>query len=198
MLGYLIGSFPTAYLLVKWKSRLDIRESGSGNVGAMNTFDVTGSKFLGAIVLVIDLLKGALSVWVSSILLSNDFWVLGVGGIGAMVGHNYSPWIRFKGGRGLATAAGVLLIVSWVFVVMWCMIWILMFAFSRHIHLSNIVASIVSPLIVFVTPAALWTSIWMPSSGMSNTFMLCSFMCILILARHTKQMSELLKFSNKS
>ena len=153
LLGFFIGSLPTAYLLVKWKARIDIRHAGSGNVGAMNTFDVTGSKLLGIVVLCIDLMKGVVAVVLSSSVLGSGFWVGGIAGIASVIGHNYSPWLKFHGGRGLATAAGVLIATGWIAVLLWCTLWGIVYGVSKHIHTANIVACILAPLFMFVAPA---------------------------------------------
>ena len=117
--GYLVGSFPTGYLLVKRKSNLDITVSGSGNAGAFNASVVTGSKVLGIAVGLIDGLKGAAAVLIGELLLPG-FWGSAVGVLGAVIGHNYPVWLRFKGGRGLATACGGLLLLGPSYVIVWC------------------------------------------------------------------------------
>src|SRR5512140_1590079 len=108
--GYLLGSFPTAYILVRWKSKTDIRMVGSGNVGGLNSYVVTKSKALAAIVVLIDALKGVAAVLIAPLITGDSFIFMAAAGIGAVLGHNFPVWLRFKGGRGLATAAGVLAI----------------------------------------------------------------------------------------
>jgi glycerol-3-phosphate acyltransferase PlsY len=184
IIGYLAGSFPTAYLLVKWKTRIDIRHAGSGNVGAMNTFEVSGSTLLGVVVLVIDLLKGVLAVFLSSFVIGDEFWVMGMGGLGAITGHSYSVWMKFRGGRGLATALGVILTFGWVFVVMWCVPWAVVYLLSKDIHLSNITASIVGPVILIATPDSLWKTTLPLFSDSVNFQHLIIFICLLLVVRH--------------
>ena len=184
IIGYLAGSFPTAYLLVKWKSSIDIRHAGSGNVGAMNTFVVSGSTSLGVAVLVIDLLKGVLAVLLSSSLFGHEFWAMGLGGLGAITGHSYSVWLKFRGGRGLATALGVILAFGWVFVVMWCIPWAVVYLVSKDIHLSNITASIVGPVILIATPDRLWKMTLPLFSDSTNFQYLVIFICLLLVVRH--------------
>ncbi|MEK6565125.1 MAG: glycerol-3-phosphate acyltransferase, partial [Bacteroidota bacterium] len=103
--GYLIGSIPTAFLVVKRTAGVDIRQSGSGNVGGYNAFTVTRSKSIGFVVGVLDGVKGLVAVFVASLtgeMVSLQMLAL----FGAVLGHNYPVWLRFKGGRGLATACG--------------------------------------------------------------------------------------------
>ena len=184
IIGYFVGSIPTAYLLVRWKSRIDIRHAGSGNVGAMNTFEVSGSTALGVAVLVIDLLKGVLSVLLNALFFGNEFWAMGMGGLGAIAGHNYSVWLKFKGGRGLATALGVILSLGWIFVVMWCVPWVVIYLISKDIHLSNITASIVGPVILVAIPDRLWKMTLPLFSDSINFQYLIIFICLLLVVRH--------------
>lgn len=196
LLGYFVGSLPTAFLLVRWKRGLDIRNAGSGNVGAMNTYDVTRSRLLGAVVLLVDLLKGILAVFLSSMLLANDFWTMGVGGIGAMLGHNYSLWLRFRGGKGLATAAGVMLVLGWIFVAVWCTIWIIIYSLSKDIHRANILASVGSPLVLLFTPERI-LSVASAASSSAHLVPLVLIICSLILLRHYESILLLLKTPTK-
>lgn len=196
LLGYCIGSFPTAYLLVKRKAGLDIRTQGSGNVGAMNTYDVTGSKALGVAVLLIDLIKGVVAVFCVSLLIGSDYWIMGSGGIGAIIGHNYTPWLKFKGGRGLATAAGVMLMLGWVFVVVWITMWVIIYLSSKNIHMGNILSSFGSPVVVFMIPEKFLAALIAPSPV--NSFLYLSIIvCTLILIRHYDVMPDLLKSFHK-
>ena len=150
--GYFIGSLPTAYLLVKWKARSDIRSAGSGNVGAMNAYDVTGSRTLGAAVMVIDMLKGVCAVTVALGFCGGENRCAGLAGIAAMVGHNYPVWLGFKGGRVLATGAGVMLMFGWLTIVIWCALWMVHYLIFKNIHMANIIASVVSPFVLLIIP----------------------------------------------
>ena len=195
-LGYLIGSFPTAFLLVKWTARLDIRVAGSGNVGALNAFDVTRSKLLGALVLLIDLAKGSAAVWADSMLFGHGLWIMGFAGLGSIAGHNYPVWLRFKGGRGLATAAGVMLVLNWALVVLWCLAWLAMYAYTRSVHSANIAASILSPALTL--PAL---RIVRPEAGGPESvdcMLLMSMICLLILLRHLRYFAEFRKLFHTS
>jgi glycerol-3-phosphate acyltransferase PlsY len=139
-LGYLIGSIPTAFLLVRWKSNVDIRQVGSGNVGALNSLLVTGSKLVGGLVLLIDLAKGGAAVLLASTLFG-AFDAEAAAGASAIVGHNYPLWLGWKGGRGLATAAGVMLIISWPVVGIWGGLWVLGFGLTKDVNVGSAIAS---------------------------------------------------------
>jgi acyl phosphate:glycerol-3-phosphate acyltransferase len=110
ILSYLIGSFPTAYVIGKRARNIDISRSGSGNIGARNAYEVTGSKSIGISVGAIDILKGFIVT-----LVSTNAFGLAIGLTAAffvVLGHNYSIFMKFKGGRGLATGAGALLVLQ--------------------------------------------------------------------------------------
>ena len=188
LLGYFIGSFPTAYLLVKWKFRIDIRKAGSGNVGAMNAIDVTRSKLFGLLVLFIDLLKGVVAVSLVAAVFSHDFWTVGIGGLGSIIGHNYSPWLNFRGGRGLATAAGVMFVLGWFIVALWCVIWSVSYAASRNIHVSNILALIISPIAIIAAPEHYLNMLVDPHTGMGGFSYFVVIVCMVVLLRHVQPM----------
>jgi glycerol-3-phosphate acyltransferase PlsY len=154
-MGYLIGSIPAAFLLVKWKSRVDIRTVGSGNVGTLNSYEVTNSKFVGVAVLLLDLLKGATGALVPQAILGNDFLYGAAGGIAVVLGHNFPVWLRFKGGRGLAPAAGVFFVIGWTFVAMWCVSWGIGFLLFKKVNIGNVLASLIALLFIVVAPASI-------------------------------------------
>ena len=106
-LAFLIGSIPTAYWYAKFFHNIDIRKHGSGNVGATNSLRILGKK-AGIVVLVIDLLKGLIPVLIAKHLEFQDFQILLIG-IFAILGHIFNPFLGFKGGKGIATAFGVIL-----------------------------------------------------------------------------------------
>ena len=108
-LGYLCGSVPFGLLLARRFAGKDVREAGSGNIGATNVARVAGKK-LGAVVLLLDALKGALPVLAARLLVEGQWWHAGVA-IAAVLGHVFPPWLKFKGGKGVATAAGVLAVL---------------------------------------------------------------------------------------
>ncbi|MBI5217095.1 MAG: glycerol-3-phosphate acyltransferase [Ignavibacteriae bacterium] len=187
-LGYLLGSFPTAYLFVKQATRLDIRESGSKNVGAMNAFEVSNSKLTGTLVMLIDIVKGTLAVVFSAQLFGwQNGLAIGLSGIASIVGHNYPVWLNFRGGRGLSTTAGVMLVLSWLFVVIWCSVFAFGYKLFDDIHKANIFASVVSPLAMFLLPERLLKATLLPSIT-SEVAVIVSFVaCVLILLRHADQ-----------
>ncbi len=152
LVGYLFGSIPIAYLLVRLRTGKDLRTEGSGNVGSLNSYVVTKSWAIGLTVLVLDILKGLVPVLLVNEL-ATGFIYLAAAGIGAVLGHNFPVWLKFWGGRGLATALGVLLIISWPLAAVWAVGWALAYLLLRHINMANAVATLVALIVVLVLPA---------------------------------------------
>ena len=150
--SYLVGSIPVAYLLVRKKSNIDIRTAGSGNAGGYNTYVVTQSKALGILVGVLDALNGFIPVLVTSLLFPNSFLLLCSALVGAVTGHNYPVWVGFKGGRGLATAAGGLIPIGFPYTVVWCLLWGLARLLRRDILTSNLVSILATPIVLWLLP----------------------------------------------
>jgi len=157
--GYVVGSIPTGYLVAAARG-IDIRTVGSGNIGATNVF-----RFLcvpaGVFVLLADALKGWVAVVVVARLFGNWFdgaagsssreWLTILGGVSAILGHNFTCWLRFKGGKGIATSAGVLLaLVPWALLII-LGVWIIVFALTRYVSLASICASAALPLAAWAT-----------------------------------------------
>ena len=138
--GYLLGSLPFAYLLVRWRANVDIRTVGSGNVGALNSFEVTRSRAVGFGVLLLDAAKGGAALLAGQAIGGGDFALGEVAGVAAVVGHNFPLWLHFRGGRGLATAAGVLFVLHWWVVAVWGIFWALAFVFLRRVNVANAIA----------------------------------------------------------
>ncbi|PWU19499.1 MAG: acyl-phosphate glycerol 3-phosphate acyltransferase [Verrucomicrobia bacterium] len=158
--GYLLGSIPTGFLFGKARG-IDIRSVGSGNIGATNVVRALG-KPAGAFVLLADALKGWLAVVVTATLLSHWFSPIAgvktvatyriIAGTAAILGHNYTCWLNFKGGKGIATSAGVLLALVPLAVLISVGAWILTFLLGRYVSLASIVAAFVMPFAVWLTP----------------------------------------------
>lgn len=163
VLGYLVGSLPTAYIAVKWKTHRDIRTLGSGNVGTLNSYEVTNSKLVGATVLAIDLLKGIGAVALAG-MMGGEFTPQAIAALAAVLGHNFPVWLRFRGGRGLATAAGTMLVLGWVIVPVWMLAWFVGYRMSRDVNVGNAVATLLMPALPFVVPAEVLER-WIPAAA---------------------------------
>jgi acyl phosphate:glycerol-3-phosphate acyltransferase len=150
IVGYVIGSIPSAYIITKWKAGLDLRQEGSRNIGALNAFEVTGKRSIGSLVLTADLLKGLLPVLAFELAgLSQPLLVL----IPALVlGHCYPVWLRFHGGRGLATTAGALALIYPAAILLWLAIYGITKRLHDHVHFASIIASGCALLILLLLP----------------------------------------------
>ncbi len=150
-LGYLLGSVPTGYLAGRLRG-IDIRAVGSGNIGATNVFRALG-KTAGIIVLALDTFKGLAGArFVPLVVGSAPSENLRIAaGVAAIVGHNYTCWLRFKGGKGIATSAGVLL--GWLPLSLAIVLglWLIVFLTSRYVSLASITAAAALPFAVWLT-----------------------------------------------
>ncbi|MGB8176947.1 MAG: glycerol-3-phosphate 1-O-acyltransferase PlsY [Pseudolabrys sp.] len=162
--GYLLGSIPFGLLLTRAAGAPDIRSIGSGNIGATNVLR-TGRKWLAAITLFCDMFKGTVAVLVARHFGTDAALAAG---LGAFVGHLFPVWLRFKGGKGVATYIGVLIGLYWPAALAFCVIWLSIAAASRYSSLAALIASALTPLglwafnrpniaaLFLVLTAALW------------------------------------------
>jgi glycerol-3-phosphate acyltransferase PlsY len=148
LLGYLLGSIPFGLLLTKISGLGDIRGIGSGNIGATNVLR-TGRKGLAAATLVFDALKGAAAVLTGRALLYDQDTAL-LAGLAAVLGHLFPIWLRFKGGKGVATGLGVLVAAAWPIGVAACGVWLLVAALARISSLASLAAFSFAPFAALV------------------------------------------------
>ena len=148
--GALLGSFPTAWIVLKYRHGKDITNEGTGNVGAMNSYEVTNSKLTGVIVLIIDLLKGVISVFLCGLIFPGSFSLAAIALIMAVFTHCFNPWLKFKGGRGLATAAGGGFALFPVLPILWIVFYGIGIIIKRNIHFANFFATIFTMIAVLV------------------------------------------------
>lgn len=152
--AYLLGSIPFGFLLVRLFLKEDIRAKGSGNIGATNVVR-SGAKKLGALTFFLDACKGFVAVWfVSRIALApishQDAEALAA--LCAILGHIYTVWLRFKGGKGVATALGVFLAIAPLAAIAGLVLFIIVFALSKYVSLASILAAVVFPFFALLLP----------------------------------------------
>ena len=154
LLGFALGSVPFGLLLTKAAGLGDVRDIGSGSIGATNVLR-TGNKGLAAATVLLDAAKGAVPV-----LIAAHFWAgtEGVAAVAAVTGHCFTPWLKFKGGKGFATAAGALLALAWPVMLVCAGIWALALAVSRISSVSSLVTVGLAPLVARFTgyPEIIW------------------------------------------
>lgn len=188
---YFIGSIPTAYLLVRYKAGIDIRKAGSGNVGAFNTFDVTKSKSIGIIVGLLDALKGFVVSAGLAWILRASFELQATGLVAVILGHNYPVWLKFHGGRGLATGAGALFAIGLMYTLVWCIIWAIVYGLKKNILAGNLIAIFVTPFVILAMPAS-WIERLMVGDCSAHSFQILAFLLSAILiASHLDAINEI-------
>jgi len=153
LISYLLGSIPFGYLVGKYLKGIDIRKYGSGNIGVANTFRVMGTKYA-LLVLLGDCLKGFLAVSLAQKLLPEPMWFLLLIGIFTIIGHNWSAFLRFKGGKGIATTYGVVLSFYPLIAVISAIIWALIVLATKFAALGSILSVFVMLVLslIFNTP----------------------------------------------
>ncbi|MDI3279865.1 MAG: glycerol-3-phosphate 1-O-acyltransferase PlsY [Bacillota bacterium] len=149
ILGYLLGSIPTGVLVSRWGYGLDLRRAGSGNIGATNALRVLGPG-PALLVLLVDVAKGTLSVWLAR-LLGGGLTAQVLAGMAAVIGHNWSLYLGLQGGRGIATTLGVLLVLMPQVVAVLAVIWAFVVALTRYVSLGSILAAVAFPFVVWAT-----------------------------------------------
>ena len=184
--GYLIGSFPTAYILGKICKGIDIRQHGSGNMGATNVFRVLG-KGPGIIVLCMDIIKGVLPVViVADVLGLNILWQYILLGLAAVCGHNWTIFLKFKGGKGIATSLGVLIGLTIkiatirLVLIGTILVWVICFMSTGFVSLASIVAATLLPVITALTNQPF------------EIVVLGIIFCVFVILRHRPNIKRLL------
>ena len=188
VLAYFIGSIPTALIISKRFFGIDIRDYGSGNMGATNTFRVLGSRY-GTMVMVIDIIKGIAAVMLYNFIsyyqhneLERINFMIGLG-LSAVIGHIFPIFAGFRGGKGVATVFGMLLAVQPVVAVSCVGVFVLVLYLTRYVSLSSILAALSLPICV------LW--IWNEHEVMYRVFAL--LVAALVIFTHQKNIGRILK-----
>lgn len=177
--AYLVGSIPFAVLVSRAMGLPDPRSFGSGNPGATNVLR-SGSKAAAILTLAGDALKGWLPVWVA-VRLGMDETVVAVVALSAFLGHVFSVWLRFKGGKGVATAAGAILALDWRVGAAALMTWVAVVVATRYSSLGSLVAAVVAPAAVYG-----WR-------GAGPLFAATCAMCAVLVWRHEGNIRKLLR-----
>jgi glycerol-3-phosphate acyltransferase PlsY len=148
-IAYLLGAIPFGYLLVKWISGADVRASGSGNIGATNVLRTTG-RGAGIATLVLDIAKGYLAVWIAARLTGGDPSWMSAAALAVIAGHAYPVFLRFQGGKAVASFIGAFLYLTPVAMVCALLVFVGVVAWTRHISMGSISAAATFPLAVWI------------------------------------------------
>jgi glycerol-3-phosphate acyltransferase PlsY len=175
LLGYLLGSIPFGLILTRFAGAGDLRAIGSGNIGATNVLR-TGRKGLAAATLLLDALKGAVAIWISSFF---SPVLAPLAAFAAFTGHLYPVWLRFKGGKGVATLLGIAFALSWQIGLILAAVWLVAMAITRFSSVGGMSAAVAGP----VASAAL---------GQFDLTLLFLFCAMMVLWKHRANISRLL------
>lgn len=180
-LAYLLGSIPFGYVLVKIFRKQDIRASGSGNIGATNVAR-SGAKGLAIATLLLDLGKAFVAVKLAQHILPGSYDLAVAAAVAAILGHVFPVWLRFHGGKGVASALGVFLALSWPSAVASLIVFVVIFALTRYVSLASIIAAAAFPafgfhFVPFRTPIVLGGFVFIP---------------LLIIVKHHQNIRRLL------
>jgi glycerol-3-phosphate acyltransferase PlsY len=176
LIGYLLGSIPFGLIITRFAGTQDIRSIGSGNIGATNVLR-TGRKELAAATLLGDALKGTAAVLLAGYLFGDEYKV--VAGLGAFLGHLFPVWLKFKGGKGVATFIGILIALKWPAALIFGAIWLGVAAAFRYSSLAALVASA-------ATPFLLW---WLDEP---DAALLMAILAALLWVMHRENISRLM------
>lgn len=149
LIAYFLGSIPFGFLLVRWRTGTDVRTKGSGNIGATNVLRTTG-KALGTLTLLLDVLKGAAAVAIAQWLTGGDIIWSALSALAVLLGHMFPVWLRFQGGKAVASMLGAYLVLTPLAMLGAILIFILTIWRTRYVSLSSIVSAAVFPLGVWL------------------------------------------------
>jgi len=158
VIAYLSGAIPFGYLLVKWKTGADVRAKGSGNIGATNVMRTSG-RLAGILTLALDIAKGYFAVWMAGRLSQGDATVMSAAAVTVMAGHAYPIFLRFQGGKAVASFVGAFLCLTPAAIAVEVVVFVVVVAWTRHISLGSIIGAATFPLAVWIVAKAPWPAL---------------------------------------
>ena len=182
-LGYLFGSFPSGYLAGKIAKGVDIRSLGSGSTGATNVLRHIGKR-AAITVFLLDVFKGVLSIVLAKHFLLNDSWQVAIG-LSTLIGHIWPVWLKWRGGKAVATGLGIFIGISWQVGLATLGVFLLMITLFRIVSLASVTAALALPLIMFIS---------FENSSISLPFLVISLVAMtLVIWRHRENIIRLIK-----
>lgn len=195
VLSYLIGTFPSGYLITNYATGKDIRQEGTGSIGAANTLDITGNKMLSFAVFLLDFLKGAIAVVTVNTFFYGQTYKIALAVVFVVLGHIINVFMNMKGGRGLATAFGATFVITPFAGLLWCLVWVISSKlFKKNVHYANILASLLSPIMLINTPSMIINNFSFVNIDNITTFKIMFVMVnVLILIKHKEYFKEFIE-----
>ncbi len=169
VLAYVLGAIPFGYLMVKWRTGQDVRTMGSGNIGATNVLRTTG-RLPGIVTLLLDIAKGYAAVWIAARLVDASPSVLSGAALAAMAGHSFPVFLRFRGGKAVATFLGAFLYLAPTAVLAALLVFVIVVWKTRYISLGSIVSSGTFPLAVWLIVHPPWVVV--AAAALSGAFII--------------------------
>jgi acyl phosphate:glycerol-3-phosphate acyltransferase len=184
IVAYALGSIPFGLLIVKIMGGSDVRKSGSGNIGAANVTRV-GGLGAGVLTLLLDAAKGYVAVWLAARWSGGSVRWLAIAAVCAVVGHVFPVWLRFRGGKGVATSLGAFILICGKAVIAAVVLWLVVVAFWRYVSLGSIAAAAAMPILVYL----LYAPGHAPASILSAGTM---FIALLVIWKHRDNVKRLI------
>jgi glycerol-3-phosphate acyltransferase PlsY len=182
--GYFLGSIPFGYLLVRAMGGGDIRFQGSGNIGATNVARASGWA-VGVATLVLDAAKGFFAVWLSGRFSGGNIRIMMYAGLAAILGHVFPVWLRFGGGKGVATALGVFLAICWPAAAAAVVLFLLVASFWQYVSLASISAAAALPLLIYL--------LYAPGHAPPAAVSFCTLLAaVLVIVKHRYNIERLM------
>lgn len=179
ILSYLCGSIPFGYIIAKTFKKTDIRKQGSGNTGATNVYR-TISKPLGILTLFLDLLKGFVPVYLVSLTNPSTYWIVILVALATILGHIFTVFLNFKGGKGVATACGAFLAMNPLAVLICFVSFVIVLVIFKYVSLASIVAAILLPISLYLL------------NSLSELVIFSCIISLLVIIRHISNIKRLL------
>lgn len=175
VIGYLIGSIPFGVIVARFMGLANLREIGSGNIGATNVLR-TGSKPAAAATLILDGAKGAIVLILARSLAGED--AAQMAALAAMIGHCFPIWLKFKGGKGVATFLGILLALTWPVGIVACLFWLIGAGVTRMSSMGGLAAAAISSVLVVLM-------------GYGSGYLLCILLTVIVFWRHSENITRI-------
>jgi len=185
VLAYLLGSIPVGWIVARVFFKTDIRKQGSGNIGATNALRNFGTT-VGIIVLLLDLLKGFLAVRIAGGIFGMESGLVTLCGLLAILGHVFPVWLKFRGGKGVATAAGVFLALAPLSLAIALGLFVIIVALTRYVSLGSILAALTFGVAVYLFEFQQYVQNW-------SKLLLITLVILMIIFKHRRNIGRLLK-----